>query len=262
MTVVRITCERLCSFLHDAETRHDIKHTQQGIQSDLPPNCRKKHRQVTPPETLSPGKEAEIAECEAEEAAKSEARDPEWKWPTSAIDTCPIEAHSDASPTRLSRTSKSSCNGDHRHTFALQPSYLRRLITNLTTKVQSVQRRTANEHQGGLVPCACCKRKIPSEKVTCISTLICFAATMYFQWMVVPFVCASWFCIFKLQSTLCLGSWPNISSTSEESPRSIGYWRLFDCTLPIITSLISSIFYLPNVRKSLLLDMPSTEVCL
>ena len=31
MTVVRITCGQLCSFLHDAETRHDIKHTQRGI---------------------------------------------------------------------------------------------------------------------------------------------------------------------------------------------------------------------------------------
>ena len=61
MTVVRITCEQLCSFLHDAETRHDIKRTQRGIQSDLPPNCRKMHRQVTPPEALSPGKEAEIS---------------------------------------------------------------------------------------------------------------------------------------------------------------------------------------------------------
>ena len=79
MTVVRITCEQLCSFLHDAETRHDIKRTQQGIKSDLPPNCRKMHRQVTPPETVSPEKEAEIAKYEAEEAAKSEARDPEWK---------------------------------------------------------------------------------------------------------------------------------------------------------------------------------------
>ena len=79
MTVVRITCEQLCSFLHDAKTRHDIKRTQQGIQSDLPLNCRKKHRQATPPETLSPGKEAEIAKCEAEEAATSEARDPVWR---------------------------------------------------------------------------------------------------------------------------------------------------------------------------------------
>ena len=78
MTVVRITCEQLCSFLHDAETRHDIKRTQQGIQSDLPPNCRKMHGQFTPLETLSPGKEAEIVKCEAEEAAKSEVRDPIW----------------------------------------------------------------------------------------------------------------------------------------------------------------------------------------
>ena len=79
MTVVRITSEQLCSFLHDAETRHDIKRTQRGIQSDLPSNCRKSHRQVTPPETLSPRKEAEIAKYEAEEAAKSEARDPVWR---------------------------------------------------------------------------------------------------------------------------------------------------------------------------------------
>ena len=79
MTVVRITYGQLCSFLHDAETRQDIKRTQRGIQSDLPPNCRKRHRQVTPPETLSPGKEAEIVKCEAEEAATSEARDPVWR---------------------------------------------------------------------------------------------------------------------------------------------------------------------------------------
>ena len=79
MTVVQITCEQFCSFLHDAETRHDIKRTQRGIQSGLPQNCRKRHRQVTPPEALSPEKEAKIAKCEAEEAAKSEARDPVWR---------------------------------------------------------------------------------------------------------------------------------------------------------------------------------------
>ena len=56
-----------------------LKRAQQGVQSDLPPDCRKTHWQVTPPESLSPGKEAEIAKCEAEEAAKSEARDPVWR---------------------------------------------------------------------------------------------------------------------------------------------------------------------------------------
>ena len=79
MTVIQITCWQLYSFLHDAETRHDIKRTQRGIQSNFPPNYRKRHRQVTPPETLSPGKEAKIAKYEAEEGAKSEARDPVWR---------------------------------------------------------------------------------------------------------------------------------------------------------------------------------------
>jgi hypothetical protein len=106
MTVVRITCGQLCSFLHDAKTRHSIKRTQRGIKSGLPHNCRKRHRQVTPPEALSPEKEAKIAKCEVEKAAKAEARDPVWRLQTSVVKMCPMEAHRDASPTRLSRTSK------------------------------------------------------------------------------------------------------------------------------------------------------------
>lgn len=62
----------VANHLHDAETRHDIKRTQRGIQADLPLNCRKTHRQVTPPEALSPGEEAE-------EAAKSDTKDPVWR---------------------------------------------------------------------------------------------------------------------------------------------------------------------------------------
>ena len=79
MTVVQITCEQLSSFLLDAETRHETKRAQHGVQSLLPPNCRKIRRQATPPEALSLGKEAEFAKCEAEEAAKSEANDPIWR---------------------------------------------------------------------------------------------------------------------------------------------------------------------------------------
>ncbi len=79
MTVVRITSGQLCSFLHDAETRDETKRAKRGIQSSLAPNCRKKRREVTPPEALSPGKEAKIAKCEAEEAARSEKQDPLWR---------------------------------------------------------------------------------------------------------------------------------------------------------------------------------------
>ncbi|KAL9062880.1 MAG: hypothetical protein Q9161_009715, partial [Pseudevernia consocians] len=75
MTVVQITCKQLSSFLHDAETRDEIKLAQQGAQIGLPPNCKKRRREATPPEALSPRKEAKFAKCEAEEAAKSEAKD-------------------------------------------------------------------------------------------------------------------------------------------------------------------------------------------
>ena len=79
MTVVRITNGQLYSFLRDAETRHKLKPARRGIQSNLPPNCRKIRREATPPEALSSGKEAKFAKCEAEEAAKSEAKDPVWR---------------------------------------------------------------------------------------------------------------------------------------------------------------------------------------
>lgn len=78
MTVVQITCGQLCSFLYDAETGQDIKRAQRGVQSGLPANCRKRHQQVTPPEALSPGKEAKYVKGEVEEAARSEVRDPVW----------------------------------------------------------------------------------------------------------------------------------------------------------------------------------------
>ena len=79
MTVVQITCKQLFSFLLDAETRHEIKRAQRGVRSPLPPNCRKIRREATPPEALSPEKEAKFAKCEAEEVAKSEANDPVWR---------------------------------------------------------------------------------------------------------------------------------------------------------------------------------------
>jgi len=79
VTVVQITCKQLSSFLHDTETRDKIKRAQQGAQIGLPLNCRKRRREATPPEALSPGKEAKFAKCEAEEAAKSEAEDPVWR---------------------------------------------------------------------------------------------------------------------------------------------------------------------------------------
>ena len=76
MTVVQITYEQLSSFLLEAETRYKTKRAQYSVQSPLPPNCRKIRRQAIPPKALSPGKEAEFAKCEAEEAVKSEANDP------------------------------------------------------------------------------------------------------------------------------------------------------------------------------------------
>lgn len=53
MTVVQITCKQFFSFLHDAETRDEIKRAQQGAKNSLPPNCRKRHR------------EAKVGGCEA-----------------------------------------------------------------------------------------------------------------------------------------------------------------------------------------------------
>ena len=79
MTVVRITYGQLCSFLHEAETRDEAKQAQRGVPSALAPNCRKRCWEITPPQALSPGKEAEIAKREAEEAAKSEAQDSLWR---------------------------------------------------------------------------------------------------------------------------------------------------------------------------------------
>ena len=79
MTVVQIICQQLSSFLQDAETRDEIKRAQEGAQIGLPPNCRKRRRQTTPPEALSPGKEAKFAKCEAKEAEGSEAKDPVWR---------------------------------------------------------------------------------------------------------------------------------------------------------------------------------------
>ena len=79
MAVVQITCGQLCSFLHVAETRHEIKRAQRGVKPGLPPNCRKRHRELTLSEALSPGKEAKIAKCEAEEAARPEAHESSWR---------------------------------------------------------------------------------------------------------------------------------------------------------------------------------------
>ena len=79
ITVVRFIYIQLSSFLQDAETRDEIKRAQQGAQTSLPPNCRKRLREATSPEALSPGKEAKFAKCESEEAAKSEAKEPVWR---------------------------------------------------------------------------------------------------------------------------------------------------------------------------------------
>ena len=43
------------------------------------PTAGKIRREAIPPEALSSGKEAKFAKCEAEEAAKSEAKDPVWR---------------------------------------------------------------------------------------------------------------------------------------------------------------------------------------
>ena len=79
MAVVQITSGQLCSFLHVAETRHEIKRAQRGVKPGLSPNCRKSHQEVTSPEALSPGKEAKFAKCEAKEAARSEAYESSWR---------------------------------------------------------------------------------------------------------------------------------------------------------------------------------------
>lgn len=43
------------------------------------PNCGKRSREHTPPEVLSPIKEAKIAKQEAKEAAKAEVKDVSWR---------------------------------------------------------------------------------------------------------------------------------------------------------------------------------------
>jgi hypothetical protein len=73
-TVVEIAYEQLCSFSNNAETRDQIKRTQQGIQTTLPPNCGKRSREHTPPKVLSPTKKTKIAEQEAKEAVKVEVK--------------------------------------------------------------------------------------------------------------------------------------------------------------------------------------------
>jgi len=76
--VVTITYEVLCSFLAIAEGRDRIKRTEQGLQTPLPLNCKKRRRESTPPETLSPGREGRLAKREAEVAAKAEEADGSW----------------------------------------------------------------------------------------------------------------------------------------------------------------------------------------
>ncbi|MCJ1231796.1 hypothetical protein MMC12_008475 [Toensbergia leucococca] len=77
-TVVEISYEQLSSFLHTAETRHWIKRMQRGVQATLPPNCKKRERENTPPEILSPRREAKIIKRETENTAKAEVEDPPW----------------------------------------------------------------------------------------------------------------------------------------------------------------------------------------
>lgn len=65
--------------MNNAEIRDQIKRTQQGFQTTLPPNCRKRIGKHTPPEVLSSTKKAKIAKQEAEEAAKAEVKDVSWR---------------------------------------------------------------------------------------------------------------------------------------------------------------------------------------
>jgi hypothetical protein len=77
-TVVTIPYEKLCSFCQIAETRDNLKTARQGLQSALPPNCKKRRREPTPPETLSPGRNSEFAQHERRQAARVEAEDITW----------------------------------------------------------------------------------------------------------------------------------------------------------------------------------------
>lgn len=78
LTVIQLPYSTLCSFLTRAEERHKMKMDRQGVQSSLPPKFRKRRRESTPPETLSPGREAKFAVRERDEAAIAEAED---TWP-------------------------------------------------------------------------------------------------------------------------------------------------------------------------------------
>jgi hypothetical protein len=78
-TVVEITYQKLCSFLHVAESRDQVKKSRRGVQSTLPPNCKKRRRELTPPEVLSPSKEDKVVEQEKRNAARVEAVDPTWR---------------------------------------------------------------------------------------------------------------------------------------------------------------------------------------
>lgn len=55
-----------------------MKRTEQGLQTLLPLNCKKRRRESTPPETLSPGREGKMAKREAEVTAKAEEADGSW----------------------------------------------------------------------------------------------------------------------------------------------------------------------------------------
>ncbi|MCJ1386985.1 hypothetical protein MMC17_010114 [Xylographa soralifera] len=74
-TVVKLPYSTLCSFLIVAEKRHKTKMDRQGVQSSLLPNCRKRRREATPPETLSPGREAKFTLRERHQADIAEAED-------------------------------------------------------------------------------------------------------------------------------------------------------------------------------------------
>lgn len=76
--IVTITYEVLCSFLGIAEGRDRMKRTEQGFQTPLPLNCKKRRRESTPQETLNPGREGRMVKREAQVAAKAEEADGSW----------------------------------------------------------------------------------------------------------------------------------------------------------------------------------------
>ncbi len=77
--VVQITCEKLSSFLLKAEQDNHQTSTNTGKRAEPDPDCPKRRRENTPPESLSPGREHKFKKLEREDRERTEKEDKTWE---------------------------------------------------------------------------------------------------------------------------------------------------------------------------------------